>query len=274
MSNVKVIGVPYTAGTRVETSYTMDQQNGPNAIRATYQTITRGYDVPKEFEDLGDLRCDNTVPSVLKAVEEKVGDVMRKGEIPFLLGGVHTFSLASFRALSRIRRDFSVIYFDAHPDLMPHPEINYGSHMFYAIEEGVVDPKRLAFLGIRQVERPERKILDDHGIFNVAALEFEGLSCAAILSNIRDRLPPPYYFSIDLDVLSPCEAPGVGNPYPGGIQFRELLYIANELCKSEVLGIEIVQLSPLSDRNDETAAIAAVLLQQLSMTIAAKTVRH
>lgn len=274
MSYVKVVGVPFNVGMRTETSHAMDQQNGPNAIRKAFKDLTRGYDVPVDFEDLGDIKADSTVAAVLQAVQTKVGAMLGKGEIPFLLGGDHTFTLGSLRALAERGKNFSLIYLDAHPDLMPHPEINYGSALFYAIKEGVVDPKRMAFLGIRQIELPEQAIIDQHNIFHIKAVDFEALTCPQIVTKILEVAPPPYYLSIDIDVISPCEAPGVGNPFPGGLSFRELLYVANEICKHDLVGLELVQLSPLSDRDGETAAIAATLLSELSTTIAKKARRH
>ncbi len=274
MSAVKVIGVPFTVGTREETCYATDQHNGPRAIREAIKTLTRGYDMALEFEDLGDVKAEATVPAVLNAVETQVEKVVSNGEIPFLLGGVHTFTLGCLRALHKKNVNHSLIYFDAHPDLMPHPEINYGSAMFYALKEGVADAKRMALLGIRQIERPEQKLIDQHKIYNLKAVDFEGRSLSEIKAEVFKVAPPPYYLSIDLDVINPNEAPGVGNPYPGGLNFREVLYLATELCKVGVVGVEVVQLSPLSDRDNETAAIAAALVLELSDIVAKKAKRH
>ncbi|MCB9029564.1 MAG: arginase family protein [Deltaproteobacteria bacterium] len=274
MSLVKLLGVPYNVGCRTETSSALDQQNGPIAIRAALQSLMANFNINRAFDDLGDIKAKNTVDDVLKELETQIYDVMKGGNIPFVLGGAHTLTLGSLRALSRINKDFSLIYIDAHPDIMPHSTINYGSVIFYGFKEEVVRPDRTAYIGLRQVEKPEYKLLEEHNIFHVHAHEIENVGVSNLVKEIKDRFPAPYYISFDLDSLDPTFAPGVTSPYPIGLTPREVMYLLIELCRQEVLGIEIVELSPINDRNDDTARIAAEFVMRLSAVLSSRQKTH
>ncbi len=274
MGLVKLVGVPFSVGCRVETSTAIDQQNAPLAIRAGIRTLTANLDIPLSFEDLGDVTAKNSVTEVLKAVEDQVYEVASKGDVPVILGGAHTVTLGTLRALNRVRQDFSVIYIDAHPDIMPHSSINYGSAMFYAFKEEVIQPDRTAFIGIRQVENPEYRVLREQNIFHIHAHEFEGMGILNVVKEIKDRFPAPYFISLDLDVIDPTFAPGVTLPYPCGLTPREVMYLVEELCRQGVIGIEIMELSPINDRNDDTAMIAASLILRICHVLTSKQRTH
>lgn len=274
MSAVKVFGVPFSVGTRSETAPVLDQQNGPLAIRRAFKRLFANFDIESDFDDLGDIQAGSSVGSVLQSVENHVLEIRSGGFSPVMLGGSHTSSLAALRAISKLNPDFSLVYFDTHPDVMPRNQIDYGSFVFHAFQEGVLDPKRVFFVGLRQVENPEWKVIREYNIPYFHALDFERLSAQGVLAQIKERLEPPYYLSIDLDVLDPAEAPGVTTPFPGGLSARELLFLTSELCKSEVIGLDIVELSPLNDRNEETAAIAASLLSRLTRLLATRSKKH
>ena len=274
MGLVKLVGVPFSVGCRVETSTAIDQQNAPLAIRAALRTLTANFDIPHSFEDLGDLSSKNTVNDVLKAVEDQVFDLVNKGDVPLILGGAHTLSLGTLRALSRVRPGFSMIYIDAHPDVMPHSTINYGSVMFYAFKEEVVRPDRVAMIGLRQVENPEYRVLRENNIFHIHAHEVEGIGIANVVKEIKDRFPAPYFISLDLDSIDPTFAPGVTSPYPCGLTPREVIYLVEELCRQSVIGLEVVELSPINDRNDDTAMIAASIILRVCNVLASRQRTH
>lgn len=270
MSEVTVIGVPSSAGCRQETSYAIDQDRAPGAIRAALQDMMSGFNIPLAYGDAGDVSVGGDVPEMLQAVQAKVSEVAQRGDVPFLLGGAHTLTLGTLRAISKIHPEFSLIYFDAHPDLMPHPQINYGSSLYYAVKEGVISPERLALIGIRQIEQEETAFIEREGIYSVHPFEFESAGgTRAVLEQITRRFKPPYFISIDLDGIDPSFAPGVTSPFPGGLTVREVLYLASELCRYPVAALEVVELAPVNDRNEETARIAAIFLHTLS-TIASE----
>lgn len=269
MSRLHVFGVPYAAGCRQETSYAIDSHRAPAAIRIALQDMMSGFNIPTHFTDTGDIVSNDAVDEVLSAVDKRVTSIMEQGAIPFVLGGAHTLTLGSLRALHRRVPTYSLIYIDAHPDMMPHPTINYGSSLYYALQEGVVAPERIALLGIRQVEQEEWSLIREKKILHYTPSDFEAHGSEHILREIIRKLPPPYFVSIDLDGIDPTFAPGVTSPYPGGLTVREVLYLSSELCRLGVAGLEVVELAPVNDRNEETARIAASFLHTLSSAVAA-----
>ncbi|MCB0339396.1 MAG: arginase family protein [Bdellovibrionales bacterium] len=274
MARVKVIGVPYSIGCRAETAAVVDQQNGPTAIRQALRGLHSGYDIPFPGEDVGDIECNGSVSSLLDSVEAEVTKAVSVGDIPFILGGAHTLTLGSLRALSKASIDYSLIYFDAHPDVMPRKEIDYGSMIFHAFQEEVLEPARAAFIGVRQIETAEQKVLEENSIWTVGPLEFERFTPDQIVGQITDRMKPPYFLSFDLDVLDPSVAPGVSCPYPGGLTYREILYIVKALCKSEIVGLEVVELAPINDQNERTAKLAGHFIQEIATSIHRRSLRH
>jgi agmatinase len=263
MTKVDLIGVPYTVGCRAETSFAIDQHRAPAAIRQALDDLMAGFDIPRYFKDYGDLKSDSSVDAVLKGVEEFVGS-RSQNVVPFILGGAHTLTLGALRAAKKRFGDVTLVYFDAHPDLMPHPEINYGSSLYYGLKEQLVRPDRLAFLGIRQIEKPEAELIAKEKIWYRDGIDFERLGSAKIAEELFAKFPPPYLLSIDLDSIEPSTCPGVTTPFPGGLWYREVLFLAREICKRPTIYVDIVELSPVNDRNNESARLAALLLQQLS----------
>jgi len=264
MSKAPVLfGVPFDAGCRSSTAQTVDSRHAPREIRAKLDKILKNFNLTLPFTDIGDVEAKNSVDSVLMAVQEKVSQLAQDNQRFCVLGGAHTLTLGSLRGLKQAEKDISLIYFDAHPDLMPRDEIDYGSTLFHAIEEGILDPKRIAFIGVRQIEEDEHRIIKEKEILSISPLELEKLGRDTILDRIKARCPAPFYMSIDLDSLDPCFAPGVSTPYPLGMRPRELLGLASEFFTEDLIGFELVELAPQLDRHEETAHLAVAMLLEL-----------
>lgn len=262
---IELFGVPSSAGCRSETSFTIDQHRAPAAIRAAYEELMAGFTAPRCFSDKGDITSGNDVCKMLADVDNAVTKSLQDGNIPFLLGGAHTMTLGSLRAAHKFRKDFSLIYFDAHPDLMPHSDINYGSSLYYAVKEGLIKPDKIALLGIRQAEDPELDFIKQNKIHLYSARSVAALGAAEVLARIMKELPPPYFISIDLDGIDPAFAPGVTTPYPLGLSPREVEVISCELVsRGDLLVGEIVEHAPANDRMSRTSYLAAALLRAIT----------
>lgn len=277
--SVVLYGAPFSAGVRSETSFADDQRIAPKEVRKALTELMSGFNIPLGFTDCGDIglgqACDNSaagtadqsVEVVLSAVQNTVAAAIKNSQVPIILGGAHTLTLGSLRALKSLGRDYTLIYFDAHPDLMPHPQINYGSSLRYAVNERVLDPKRLVLLGVRQIEEEEERFIRERGIRCIEPVEFIRRPVSEIIEDIRRNFGGPYYFSIDLDALDPAFAPGVTTPFPLGLAPREVLLIVEELCNQPVLGLEIVELAPSNDRNSLTARLAGAILHSTALAL-------
>ncbi|RIL06071.1 MAG: hypothetical protein DCC75_11140 [Proteobacteria bacterium] len=267
MAKVKLIGAPFNIGSRSETSFAIDQHRAPAAIRRAYSEQMSGFNIAQNFDDLGDIACPNDFSQALTEIEGRIKELLLAGSVPLMLGGSHTVTLGSLRATKAARSDYSCVYLDAHPDIMPHPDINYGSSMYYALQEGLVQPNRLAFVGLRQVENQEEELMNSRSIMNFRPVEIERQGILKIAEQITEKLAPPFYISIDLDALDPAFAPGVTTPFPGGLTLREVLVLCQSLCAKGVIGADLVELCPANDRSEQTALLAAALLSSLASAI-------
>jgi agmatinase len=264
MGFVKLLGVPFTVGCRAETASAIDQQNGPRAVRDAIRALTTNFSSILSFDDIGDVKARAMVEDVLGATSVAVGEVLSKGDIPLVVGGAHTVTLGTLRAMAEKKPGFSLVYIDAHPDIMPRPQVDYGSVLFHAIKEELIEPKNIALIGIRQVEDPEYRIIEEQGIFHLHAHEVCALGIHEVVRQIRDRIPGPYMVSFDIDSVDPAFAPGVTSPYPCGLTSSEALALLEELCKSGVSALEVMELSPINDYNDATARLAASVILRTS----------
>lgn len=267
-ATIELIGAPFSIGSRVETSYSIDQSRAPDAIRKAMNNLLSGFDIVRHFNDNGNLRANHQTIEVLNAIRDRVFQILANKGMPFVLGGAHTITLGSLRALKEALGNFSLIYFDAHPDLMPHASINYGSSLYYAIKEKLVLPHQIALLGIRQIERAEQSFIVKNKIYHRTPLDFEKFSAVKIAKDIKKKFKAPYCLSIDLDSIDPAVCQGVTTPYPCGLTVREILCVAEELCRSSVCYVDIVELSPKRDRKNISAEIAAEILLSISRFIA------
>lgn len=267
MPQVEVYGVPSVAGCREETSEVMDQAEGPAKIRALYRYLIEGFDLAQTFTDCGDIGATRDVATLLQATERAARESHLRQALPFFLGGAHTLTLGALRGVRASCGEFSLIYVDAHPDLMPRPEINYGSTLYHALNEGTLSPSRIGFVGIRMIERPEAQIIGERGIKSISTMELEKDGIVTSTERLLAALPAPYYLSIDLDAIDPSLAPGVTTPTPIGLSPREVLALSEVVLAHPVVGADIVELSPAADERDKTARIAAALLRELTQYI-------
>lgn len=263
MTRVNVYGVPSAAGCREETSEVIDSAQAPARIRSMHRFLIDGFDVPGDFTDCGDVGATNDISILLAATEEVAVRDIKCGMIPLFLGGAHTLTLGALRGVRKALGDFSLIYVDAHPDLMPRNEINYGSTLYHAVREGAVTPHRLGIVGARMIERAEREVIAREKIRVVSCLEVERNGISVITEELLQQLPPPYYLSIDLDAIDPAIAPGVTTPSPIGLTPREVLTLTDCVLRHPTVAVDIVELAPSADDGERTARIAATLLREI-----------
>ncbi|KAK9234288.1 putative agmatinase [Lipomyces kononenkoae] len=195
------------------------------------------------------------------------------------LGGDHSVALPALRALYQIyQKPITVLHFDAHLDTWnpvrysaywqsEQSAFNHGSFFHKASREGLVCNLTSAHAGLRT----RLTGVDDgdyanpgpeQGFMRIHADDIDELGgpmgvVDAIIKRIGLDAEQPVYLSVDIDVLDPATAPGTGTPEPGGWTTRELIRILRGLEKLNVVGADIVEVSPSYDNNAETTALAA-----------------
>lgn len=263
-SNVVLFGAPFD-GT---TSYRPGTRFGSKAIRSeSFGIETYSPYQDKDLEDYkifdyGDLElCFGNTERVLKDIEEQADTIFNDEKIPGMIGGEHLVTLGAVRAAVKKYPDLNIIHFDAHTDLR---EEYLGETLSHATVmrriHDIVGDNKIHQFGIRSGERKEFYWAKEHT--NLNKFNFNGLEEAVKLLQGK-----PVYFTIDLDVLDPSEFCGTGTPEAGGVSFTELLNAIIEVGKLNIVGFDMVELSPIYDQSGASTAIACKILRELLLSI-------
>lgn len=255
-----LLGVPWDGNS----SYMRGTALAPPAIRAALQHESSNswneelQDVGALLQDAGDLVLEGQAdPHAV--IEAKAAALISRGVTPIFLGGDHSISWALIRGIRPAFPRLTVLHLDAHPDLYqsfdndPH---SHASPFARVMEEKLAN--NLIQLGIRTLNSHQREQARRFGVEIVpmrAGLE-------AMLSAAR-RLEGPVYLSLDIDVLDPAFAPGIGHPEPGGLTTRELLSIIQAIPRGALVAGDVVELNPVNDLRDLTARVAAKAVKEI-----------
>ncbi|MCI0559822.1 MAG: arginase family protein [Nitrososphaera sp.] len=192
-----------------------------------------------------------------------VHDLVLAGKFPIVIGGDHSLTTETIKAASSAAGSrLSLLYFDAHPDFVSSVRDYYGSVLTDSAE--YLDFRRSMLIGTRAAEPEELEHAEKEGlqILNPLDIAEQGVQRIAdmILAKTGGK---KVYISVDLDCLDPAFAPGVSVPSPGGISTVNLIYLLNKtLGGGNVIGMDIVELSPDFDINGITASAAARILSE------------
>jgi agmatinase len=203
---------------------------------------------------LGDLLAS------LALIEEQA----RKFEHLVALGGDHSITLPLLRALAKRRGPPALVHFDAHVDTWPDSfgqAYGHGSVFYHAIEEGLVDPRRMVQIGIRSpVPREVHDWTAARGVTTITAHDVHQTGPAAIAGRIGEIVgDAPVYLSIDIDVLDPAFAPGTGTPEIGGLASWQAQAILRRLQALRFVGMDLVEVAPAYDVAEITALAGATM---------------
>ena len=209
-----------------------------------------------------------------KVVEESSG-----GAIPLVLGGDHSVALGTLGGLASAHGPGGVLWIDAHPDInTPDTSPSGNVHgMPLAAALGLagpefeseawslpaVDSRRVALLGIRQLDEGERRLLRDAGVRAFSMSEIDRIGVERATREALDLVAGPgfVHLSLDLDALDPEIAPGVGTPVRGGLTYREAHLALELIAESQLVGsLEVVEVNPILDRENTTATTAVELV--------------
>jgi agmatinase len=267
--DVAVVGVPFDSGV----TYRPGARFGPSHIRQGSRLL-RPHNPALEVSpfaglqvvDAGDIAANPfSIEEAMGQIESGVRELSTGGRNVVLLGGDHTVTLPALRALKEQHGPLALVHFDAHLDTWDtyyDAPYTHGTPFRRAWEEGLLDPEHTMHVGIRGSLYSEQDLADDAsmGFKIVHAREMDRLGADRVVEMVRDRVgTAPVYISIDIDVLEPGLAPGTGTPEAGGLTSRELLTIVRGFAGTNVVGGDIVEVSPPYDHAEVTAIVAANL---------------
>ena len=243
---------------------------GPRAIReaSTLQApdAPYGWDIDPlsdmDVVDYGDLAFDYAnIPDFPAALTAHIAGILDAGAASLTLGGDHYISFPILRAYAAKFGPVSLLQFDAHTDTWADDDMSRVDHgtMFYkAVKEGLVDPARSVQVGIRTSNA------DTLGVNIIDAREVHTIGPQAVAQKIKAILGDyQTYLTFDIDCLDPAFAPGTGTPVWGGLTSAQAMIILRDLAGINMVGGDVVEVSPPYDTTGATAIAGAHVATEL-----------
>jgi len=197
------------------------------------------------------------------------------GIVPLSAGGDHSITLPILRAIAA-DHPVGLVHIDAHTDSCDeemNSKYSHGTPFRRAVEEGILDPKRTIQIGIRGAANSDEcwKFGPKHGIRIVYIEEFTKLGIEKVIAEARRVVGEgPTYVSFDIDSIDPSFAPGTGTPEIGGITTIEAQGLIRGLRGLNLVGADVVEVSPPFDPSGITALIAATVMFEILCNLAEK----
>jgi agmatinase len=275
------IGIPFDTAT----SYRTGARFGPEAVRSA-SALLRPYHPVFELDlvetlsmvDYGDLPvAPGDTEGTYRRIEEALAPVVAAGVFPAVIGGDHSITLAELRALASVHGPLALVQLDSHTDTWESyfdQRYFHGTTFKRAIEEGLVDPRASVQAGMRGSLYGADDLGDARalGLHVIPSEELRVLGPLAYARVVRERIADrPVFFSFDIDFLDPAFAPGTGTPEIAGFSTAEAVAFLRALRGIELVGCDVVEVSPPYDGPGQPTALAAanVLWELLALRAAA-----
>ena len=256
-----IFGVPFDS----THSYKPGCRFGPDVIRDAFNNIEIfqpefGIDLETvNINDLGNTKHTVVATEMLQMVENITTELKKQNKQIIILGGEHLITLGSFPCFPK---DTGYVVFDAHYDLRDQYadiKLSHAAYLRRIVEK--CGSENIVHVGGRAFVKEELVFLNEHNISTVSDKEIRNGNGPKLLKDITSTFDS-LYLSIDLDVLDPAFAPGVGNPEAVGISSRELYDLVTTLQNKKIVAADIVELNPTYD-NGATASMAAKMISTI-----------
>ena len=259
-AEIALVGIPMDC----TVSFRPGTRMGPQQIR----TVSHGLEeysvyldkdlADAKYYDLGDINLPiGNVSECLKVIEKVTDSLLKDKKFPILIGGEHLVTYPIIRAFKHHYQDLVVLHFDAHADLRVDylGESNSHATVMRKVAE-LVGPQNLFQFGIRSGTKEEFA----WGRKNT------NMFVERVIEPLREVVPQlgnrPVYVSLDIDVVDPAYAPGTGTPEAGGCSSREIIQAIHELGAANVVGFDLVEVSPIKDQSERTALLGAKIIRE------------
>ena len=271
--DIGIIGVPWDSGTTNRPG----PRHGPRQLRDASTMIRAQHPVSgvRPYEklncaDLGDVSINPAdIEDSMNRITSFYKKVIEKGIKPLTAGGDHLTSLPVLRAVAD-KGPLGMIHFDSHTDLFHSyfdgTMFTHGTPFRRAVEENLLDPKRVIQIGIRgtQYDREDLDFADSVGIRVVKIEEFFDRGIEDVMAEAREIVgEQETYISYDIDFIDPAFAPGTGTPEVGGPNSYEALKVVRELAGVKIVAADMVEVSPPFDPSSNTAFLGVSVMFEL-----------
>ena len=270
---IGIIGVPWDSGTTNRPG----PRHGPRQLRDASTMIRAEHPVSgvRPYErsncaDLGDVSINPAdIEDSMKRITAFYNKVLEKGIKPLTAGGDHLTSLPVLRALAD-KGPLGMIHFDSHTDLFHSyfdgTMFTHGTPFRRAVEENLLDPKRVVQIGIRgtQYDTEDLDFAKSVGIRVIKIEEFFDRGIQDVMAEAKEIVgEKETYVSYDIDFIDPAFAPGTGTPEVGGPNSYEALKVVRELTGVKIVGADMVEVSPPFDPSSNTAFLGVSIMFEL-----------
>ena len=278
--DVGICGVPFDGAA----SYRPGSRFGPSKIREM-SSLGRGYHWSREanFVDwikVADIGDCPTVPidqtQTYAKIEKYFSELCDLNKKFIAVGGDHSITLPILRSVHKAAGEkLHLIHFDAHLDTYPAAwdcEYHHGAFLRHAVDEGLVDPRRTIQFGIRGplAAADDLSFVKKHGIQTTTIDDIRIGGLEAFLEKMPTFNDGPTYITFDIDCLDPAYAPGTGTPVPGGLNTYEAQRILRALEIKDLVGADVVEVSPPFDNSDISSLAAVDVIFELLSQYAAR----
>lgn len=276
--DIGLVGIPWDSGTTNRPG----PRHGPRQLRdlSTMIRAENGATGVRPFEiancaDLGDVSPNPVdMEDGLNRVQQFIGRAKAANVRPLTAGGDHLCSLPVLRAVAD-DASVAMVHFDSHTDLFDSyfdgNKYTHGTPFRRAVEENLLDPKKVVQIGIRGTAygREDIDFANATGIRIIRIEEFFKRGIEDVMVEAREIVgTAPCYVSYDIDFVDPAFAPGTGTPEVGGPNSFQAIQVVRELHGLNIIGADLVEVSPPFDMNGMTAWLGVSLMFELLCVMA------
>ncbi len=272
--DVAILGV----GLDIGTSNRNGARFGPREIR-NESVLIRPYGMATgaapfdsfQIADIGDVPLNSfDLSKSIGIIEEFYDDVLEHDVLPVTIGGDHTITLPILRAIARKHGPVAMVHIDAHADINDEQfgeKIAHGTIFRRGIEEKLINPAKMVQIGLRATgySADDFDWSRQQGVRVVTAEECWYKSLEPLMQEVRDLIGSDTctYLSFDIDGLDPSVAPGTGTPEPAGLTTSQALEIIRGCYGLNLIGCDLVEVSPPYDLTGNTSLLAANLVFEM-----------
>jgi agmatinase len=270
--DIALLGIPFDGGT----TYRPGPRFGPRHVRAQ-SVLIRGWNpvlnvnpfAKYRIADYGDLSVNPlSIEDTFRRVEEQMKPLHDAGTRCVSVGGDHSLSLPLLRAINKRHGPVAVIQFDAHNDLWDEyfgSRYSHGTPFRRAIEEKLILKGAFLQVGLRGQVYSEHDFdfAKKHKVKMITAEEFHAHRIGLFRRQLKAFRSKPVYITLDIDSVDPAYAPGTGTPQVGGFTSIQILELVRALRGLNIVGCDLVEVSPPYDSSEITSLLAANLIYEL-----------
>jgi agmatinase len=244
---------------------------GPRAIRSA--SWGPGAHLEAKVDGLAELRVVDFGDAPIvpadparshSVIEETIGQVVRAGAVPIVLGGDHSIAEPDIRACAAVYGPVGLVQFDTHTDTAAEVfgvEVSHGTPMYRLVEAGAVASERYVQIGLRGYWPGEQEFgwQRERGVESFFMHDVRRLGIDEVVERTIAKVGQgPVFLSVDVDVLDPAYAPGTGTPEPGGMTPVDLLWACRAAAERlELVGADVVEVAPTQIGSADVTALVA-----------------